>query len=393
MVEIRFFNVGQGSSVLVSLPPKNGGSTQRRYGLIDCNFNPKLHTDPPPLKYLKSKGVNVLEFVVLTHADMDHYLGLGTILEYYSQPGRRFKIFLQSLSSDIIRLLSIMPRAATIDISRIKLSLADKELQKIKEYSQKAQPDSGFDSEPMGFAFQQIPLTTDLQAMFVSPTADMYRRNERRIHQNFEQALPYMQRQQRISRLRHRINRNESSIALLLTYEKARILICGDVLSAQWKQILPRLRKEKKNIRSHVISVSHHGGDGNPAELWEHLSPKSASEKSYATISCGFGNTYRHPKVNTLNQILSNGVTLYCVNKGEPCKLFDVKGKDPVDAAVAGLPTSAIQAALNRMGASEDICSGEVAYEISEDGTAVTVTREQKSVCVYAQKNNLTNNY
>lgn len=88
LATVSFINVGQGDSILLTLPYNQGNI------LIDCSNN--LTFDSEKLKkrkkiynvgdnviipYLKAQGVNRLDYVIITHGDYDHIGSLDRIID------------------------------------------------------------------------------------------------------------------------------------------------------------------------------------------------------------------------------------------------------------------------------------------------------------------------
>src|SRR3989339_2124065 len=118
-IRVHVFDVGFGDSILLEFP-------ENKWGVIDCNYGfNSPNNDPPVLSYLKSKNVNNLEFICLTHPHLDHFQGLWKVCKYYSEEGRTYKYFLDLTLS-------------FIDIAKINYrgnSFASNELYKLHNYS------------------------------------------------------------------------------------------------------------------------------------------------------------------------------------------------------------------------------------------------------------------
>ncbi len=87
-------------------------------------------------------------------------------------------------------------------------------------------------------------------------------------------------------------NLNNSSIVLKLTYKNIRFLFTGDAESSVEKTILD------KDIQADILKVGHHGSSTSSSEKFiKNVSP------SYAIISVGKDNSYKHPNKKTLNTL------------------------------------------------------------------------------------------
>ena len=87
-------------------------------------------------------------------------------------------------------------------------------------------------------------------------------------------------------------NLNNSSIVLKLTYKNIRFLFTGDVESSVEKAILD------KDIQADILKVGHHGSSTSSSDKFI----KSVNP-SYAIISVGKDNSYKHPNKKTLTTL------------------------------------------------------------------------------------------
>lgn len=87
-------------------------------------------------------------------------------------------------------------------------------------------------------------------------------------------------------------NLNNSSIVLKLTYKNIRFLFTGDMESSVEKTILD------KDIQADILKVGHHGSSTSSSEKFIKI-----VNPSYAIISVGKDNSYKHPNKKTLNTL------------------------------------------------------------------------------------------
>jgi beta-lactamase superfamily II metal-dependent hydrolase len=66
-----------------------------KWALIDCHL-PKQEALDRFFKYTDALGITTLDYVVLTHADSDHYRGMADVLERFSSNGRSVRFFCDS---------------------------------------------------------------------------------------------------------------------------------------------------------------------------------------------------------------------------------------------------------------------------------------------------------
>ena len=93
---------------------------------------------------------------------------------------------------------------------------------------------------------------------------------------------------------------NDASIVLKLTFGNNSFLFMGDAPKKVEKSIL------NQNIKADVLKVGHHGSEySSSMEFLKNVSP------TYAIISCGKNNIYKHPKDITLENLESLDVSIY----------------------------------------------------------------------------------
>ena len=87
-------------------------------------------------------------------------------------------------------------------------------------------------------------------------------------------------------------NLNNTSIVLKLTYKNIRFLFTGDMESSVEKTILD------KDIQADILKVGHHGSSSSSSDKFI-----KAVNPSYAVISVGKNNSYKHPTKKTLDTL------------------------------------------------------------------------------------------
>lgn len=85
-VELHFFGCGHGDTILIRSP-------SNKWGLIDCHLPKQCDTHRRFFEYVESLGIRRLEFVLLTHPDQDHFLGMVDVIKYFTTGGRELKYF------------------------------------------------------------------------------------------------------------------------------------------------------------------------------------------------------------------------------------------------------------------------------------------------------------
>ena len=109
---------------------------------------------------------------------------------------------------------------------------------------------------------------------------------------------------------------NDASTVLYLSYQGVNALFCADIGAARERRLLSELSLGEdifdsgeyrvRLAQTDILKVAHHGSDASSGEEWlQMLSP------SAAVISCGAGNSYRHPAGGTLSRLSSVGAEVY----------------------------------------------------------------------------------
>lgn len=385
-----FFNVGQGNSILIVLPPDEESAGERRYGVIDCYYDKYKHAEPPVLTYLKNHRATCLEFIILTHADRDHFFGLSQLVEYFSSEERSFKLFIESpiRCGDAAYNKYYSPEIEGDGLTDGEINTCFNELKTIHEMTfgryddlRRKGKSPSFQYHSIFKAYKGIQLTHDLKATILSPCEDNILRVRRDIMDNMTFAFEHDHLTSR--NLPKRINCNIVSLAMKLEYGDSTLLICGDVLNPEWFRIIGDFKNCREKLVSDFINVGHHGSSGgNPRKLWSIIARKDAKRKSLAVISCGYSSRHHHPSESTLNQIFANNVELYCINKGYPCRDFEVVR--PLEIAIQRVCSSGyIQQAILNLQGKEEICSGECIFSVGTSGDVRLLSREQDAFCAY----------
>ena len=111
---------------------------------------------------------------------------------------------------------------------------------------------------------------------------------------------------------------NDSSIVLKLNYFSNSFLFTGDLGSNKEKEIL----NSGANIKADVLKVGHHGSSYSTASSF-----LDKANPSFAVISVGKDNIYKHPASSTLEKLNKRGIKVYRTDL-DGTILFESNGKD-----------------------------------------------------------------
>lgn len=380
-IRVHVFDVGFGDSILLEFP-------ENKWGVIDCNYGfNSPNNDPPVLSYLKSKNVNNLEFICLTHPHLDHFQGLWKVCKYYSEEGRTYKYFLDLTLS-------------FIDIAKINYrgnSFASNELYKLHNYSHeliKKSYKERYKSQiiiwrPIYSDFRPKPFLDlyNILCFYAAPNPVVV--NE--IKEKMKNGDPFSPNKVCMAIfLQINEDKNKSSI----------ILLSGDLEKAEWEKAFDELRVQRHMtlIPCDFVKVGHHGGtSANPEWLWSRITHrKNGERKSFAVISTS--GQEGHPSPDVLNAILSNKVILFCTRKGPQCIPLDdplpkksyfenniielmresKKERKKKEQAIRMIKkVMQMKKKLNRE------CSGNISFEIKSLGEVAVIHQDRAISCLY----------
>lgn len=256
-LRVHFLDVGQGDATIVELP-------DGKIMLIDGG-NDTEETETTVLRYLNALDVDEIDYLVVTHADVDHCGGLAKVLEQ-----KKIKrAFLPLVTED-----------ENEAYAKFYASL-------VKEgcpYSVACPPCTDKPETSLSVVGGNYPYTF----AFLYP--------EHAIVNDVENAL---------------IDDNDASIVLWLDYMGTSFLFTGDAPVATEKKLMQAdlgglHARYGVDIKStEILKVAHHGGADSTSEAFiAHLGVKTA------VVSCG-ENTYGHPSLTVCQNLTTAGATLY----------------------------------------------------------------------------------
>lgn len=384
MLTVIVFNVGQGQSILIVLPPDGDSKGKRRYGMIDCYYEKLEHDEPPVLTYLKKNKATHLEFVILTHPDRDHFFGLSKVLTYFSSGGRSLNLFIETplrVAEAAVNKYRL-PKNSVTECYNELIRIWELTGRRVSECEKTGKP------APLRYrwlvkAGQGIRLTHDLKAQILSPFENASTRMRNDITENM--VFHFDVNKDFTRELPKRIDSNQVCLAIKFVYGTSVFLVCGDTPSAAWDKIIKYSAASRCSLTSDLISVGHHGSSkGNPVCLWRTVAKKNDGEKSVAAISCGYSTKCRRPARSTLRYIFKNGVELYCTNKGYYCHNLNVLPVEEIALRkIKAQPE--IEKAVSGLGGIEQVCSGDCIFGLSSGENARLIHREQEAECVFRQ--------
>jgi competence protein ComEC len=234
-LRITFLDVDQGDCIVINTPTHHtflidGGSS----GVKNVG---KYRIEP----FLLSKGINEIDYVFLTHGDIDH---LNGIEEFLSQKDNQIKIKNIVLAPELFH---------------------DKNLEKISYLGRKKK-----------IPILEMDCLDNILDKEVSITS-VYPNKETDTNVKIG---------------------NESSLVLYLKYKDFDGLFTGDIGKEVEPNVVSELKKEYPKNNLDILKLAHHGSKNSSSK--EFL---MVTKPSYSIVSAGIDNMYGHPSKETINRV------------------------------------------------------------------------------------------
>ncbi|MDE6607149.1 MAG: MBL fold metallo-hydrolase [Lachnospiraceae bacterium] len=284
-LEITFLDVGQGDCIYVQTA---GGS---RY-LIDGGSTSKSKVGKYQITpFLKSRGVESLDMVFVSHGDKDHYSGIEELLENTAADRVRIKCL-------------VLPVTEVWNGDETK-----KEPEKDKDagWNDKEEEDRGINGNNKTDGNEEIEGCKKLEQLA----------KKQEIH------IVYMQAGDKIASdilkmeclnpvsVKDEVrniseDKNEQSQVLYLTYKNFSALFTGDITGDSEEAMTEKLTELARIRPLTVVKVGHHGSKSSTnAEFLQTVKP------FVSVISCGEKNSYGHPHKELLDRLEESGTRIY----------------------------------------------------------------------------------
>lgn len=246
-VKIAFLDVGQGDSTVIVLPDRASAV------VVDCSRSAATTID-----YLEGEGVTRLEYLFVTHTDVDHIGGAASLVQ---------------------NLVPSIGIANNYDTPRIVNKRRRTILRQLLQLSKK----HGFTtcSPRSGWRWNFQDVVIDL----LHPSDH----NAKEAQLNDDP--------------------NNASMILKVSYGDQRVLLAADVEGQGWQWVLDR----NTDLRAEVLKFPHHGAWYNSQDRFPPLNDVlQRIDPNLVVISVGTDNQYRHPSIETL-QLLRSQLQRRCL--------------------------------------------------------------------------------
>jgi len=287
MLKLHVLSCGHGDTLLLEMPKK-------KWALIDCHLPGKAALQRF-FQISEDLRIKTLDYVVLTHADSDHYVGMADVLEYFSTHPRAVRFYCDSGANHehVIKLLEA--RQTPVD--------------EVSEYARlittvnKLQDNGKLDRHWLNNQTATIRIAGQRKGfslVLVGPAVAALARAQDRALLKLG-GLPDI---------------NELSIVLVVQLvtrlTSCRMFLPGDMEGYGMKLALQRWDTHPDNVDSvttfDVIKAPHHGSvNGHEVELADRISRRG---RSVLNISCGI--SYDLPSRKVIADYLDRGWRVYC---------------------------------------------------------------------------------
>ncbi len=297
-LKIKLFNVGHGDCILITFP-------DGKHGLIDTQYD-SSNICPA---FNEIDKIKHLHFLCLTHPHKDHYSGM---LRFLKDSNIKIDNFYHSVDIGLNQALKfhnlysvIYDSEASFVTNRELLERGGTEDELLAIYEDVWSRSPNFRSALV--EGQEIESISDVEIRSLGPTTSTLNRYNK-ILVNFFKKKNITQKE--IKKLRDYANK--ISLVLYLKYGGCGIILSGDSLSTNWRQMIKFIDRKKIPLAT-VVKASHHGSkDSFYKDMWKQI----INEKGVVLVSCG---RPMHPHSEFVTNLNSNGHLIFCTNMGNHC--------------------------------------------------------------------------
>ncbi len=254
-------DVGQGDGIFMRGP--EGGTYLVDGGSSDVNKVGQYRLEP----FLKSQGVGMLDYVLISHGDNDHMNGVGELIERQNIGVKIGTLVLpvKEVWDEALEELARKARNRGIRVVMIEPGLSIRE--------------------------GEMMLTCIQPGNMEIKSEDAESRQENAVLGTGSTGLE---------------SGNEASMVLAVQYGEFDMLLTGDVEGEGEMQLIKQLEESYLDCTWEVLKVAHHGSKNSSAkEFLRQVQPE------YALISAGQGNRYGHPHQETIKRLADVGSRIY----------------------------------------------------------------------------------
>ena len=263
---IAVLDVGQGDGIFMKGP--EGGTYLVDGGSSDVKKVGQYRLEP----FLKSQGVGVLDYVLISHGDSDHRNGVEELIER-QDIGVKIRTLVLPVQEAWDEALAGLAKKAKDYGIRVVVIEPGQNIREGEMAITCIQPGNlGIKSENAGLRKENtVPETGSI--------------------------IPVTEKLE---------SGNEASMVLAVQYGKFDMLLTGDVEGEGEKQLTQQLEESYPDCTWEVLKVAHHGSkNSSTEEVLQQIQP------AYAFISAGQENRYAHPHQETIERLADVGCKIY----------------------------------------------------------------------------------
>lgn len=263
---IAVLDVGQGDGIFMKGP--EGGTYLVDGGSSDVKKVGQYRLEP----FLKSQGVGVLDYVLISHGDGDHRNGVEELIER-QDIGVKIRTLVLPVQEAWDEALAGLAKKAKDYGIRVVVIEPGQNIREGEMAITCIQPGNlGIKSENAGLRKENtVPETGSI--------------------------IPVTEKLE---------SGNEASMVLAVQYGKFDMLLTGDVEGEGEKQLTQQLEESYPDCTWEVLKVAHHGSkNSSTEEVLQQIQP------AYAFISAGQENRYAHPHQETIERLADVGCKIY----------------------------------------------------------------------------------
>jgi beta-lactamase superfamily II metal-dependent hydrolase len=316
-MKLHVLDVGQGSSAILDFG-------NHRYGIVDCGG--KRGPESRIVGFLhRARRLNPamrILFLLVTHLDLDHVRAIDGLIEDPDIERRIEKLYCNDLA---YRTLLTAMRKAVKPEGGVAFNPNNASALKALAYlgdlvHRKSQTDRDFhyqclapESDP-----ERYPVKLQVHSLVDEPVIELWAPSQ--FLQNFTIGAidrPQKELFRAVFSGQEVEDWNTGSVVMTITVAGKRLLIAGDATRRTWTEIFERA-KERWTGADAVVAW-HHGGklgssDGVDYDslVWRRV---LARDGKVVLISCGSGNRYGHPHLETLGAIEACGGKVFCTQR------------------------------------------------------------------------------
>jgi len=325
LATIRFFNVGQGDSILIEL--RNG-----QIILVDSNISRTgWSVEPPALDALRERfragsGAN-LDLLCLTHPDRDHYRGLDRIIDWVRENNGVIRRYITSVLPDTkeIEAKVVALRQAlqneSLKIYRRNRNRGYQVYASHAEYMEvlsrlafaiRSADENGLFQTANGF--KEIPGFDAAQVFILGPTTGTVKEHETTMIDGLIES--WTSHADTIPRN----SSNSVSCILWLVFPSVSVelMLTGDATAESWAAAIRSYQLNERStsgreLNSDIVKAPHHGAESSSSrEIWEQV----LKPNGIVLFSAGGHRGYGHPDPKTLADIRDAhpGAQFFCTN-------------------------------------------------------------------------------